>query len=71
MSRTITEAEMASRRKCAAVVGDIWDAIGTASEKHGELTGWEWAWCMHEIHGRFIAIELNRERTGEVDPTAD
>jgi hypothetical protein len=68
--RVVTDAEMEARLRRARAVERIWDTITTVTGDHGELTGWEWAWALNEVHGRVIAIELDRERTGELDPDA-
>jgi hypothetical protein len=68
--RVVTDAEMEARLRRARAVERIWDTIAAITGDHGEMTGWDWAWVFHEVQGRFIAIELDRERTGETDPAA-
>jgi hypothetical protein len=71
MGVVISERSMESRKRCGGAVGEVWNAIATATEKHGELTGAEWIWVINQILGRFVSIHLNEERTGELDAAVD
>jgi hypothetical protein len=64
--RIVTDEKMGRRRRRAAAVSRLWDAIISSSEDHGEMDPFDWLMALNEVQGRILAIALRGE-TGEDD----